>query len=372
MRASGRAAGDHRAAAVPRRADRRRTDGRGHATPRRGLHRRRDGRLLQPRHRRQLGPRSATSRPAFYDEAQWASLCGRGQAGHSPAGRLRRSRDEPGASAERVLEDGHAELTIGFARAMIAETPELIAKTVAGRESDVRPCIGLQECIDRRTGIENLPVRVPRSVRHAGRGGEEPPAGTIANAAATCSSSAVAPPGTEFAAQMAERGHRVRLWERSGHPRRAAGTSRHRCGMTRAYANWIPWQTARLDTLGVDVQLGREARHRRTSSPLGPDVGRALPPARCRAASTSPAPDLPHVLGAADVITGTVRGGGPRSSSCPRTTASRPSASPTCWRRTVAASPSCIAPPRRRRSWASTRSARCSPASTSRTSSSSP
>ena len=111
-------------------------------------------------------------------------------------------------TAERILADGHADL-VGFARAAIAD-PDLVVKSSDGREPEVRPCIGLQECIDRRV-VESLPFACGVNP-HAGREdeGRPPPAADPRSVLVIGGG----PAGTEFAGQMAERGHRVQLWER--------------------------------------------------------------------------------------------------------------------------------------------------------------
>jgi len=145
--------------------------------------------------------------PSAYGEAAWADLCGQAkQATHLPViyvGRVLRP-----ATAERILAEGKADL-VGFVRALIAE-PALVGKARAGSVDEIRPCLGVNECIDRRV-VEGLefacavnpsagrehasplpPAEHPRSVLVVGGG----------------------PAGTEVAALCAERGHRVALWER--------------------------------------------------------------------------------------------------------------------------------------------------------------
>jgi hypothetical protein len=186
-----------------------------------------------------------------YDEAEWAPLCGEvKQATHLPVGYV--GRVTRLASAERILAAGQADL-VGLARALIAD-PELIVKSAAGHAADVRPCIALQECIDRRV-VENLPFSCGVNPR-AGRA-DDPPAPTVAQPLSVLVVGG-GPAGTEFAAQMAERGHRVTLWEREsalGGQLVAAAALR----MNANYARWTDWQSRRLPVLGVDVHLDRTA-----------------------------------------------------------------------------------------------------------------
>ena len=190
---------------------------------------------------------------AWYDDAQWAALCGQAkQATHLPVVYAGRVTDA--AQAEAVLAAGHADV-VAMARATMAD-PQLVAKARGVVAEPQRPCIGLNDCIHRKQ-VEGLvyacgvnprfarerelhgaPVRTsrPRSMLVIGGG----------------------PGGTEFAAQCAEQGHRVELWERDG----ALGGALAIAAMARGnaiYRRWIDWQTDRLSRLGVDVRLGTTA-----------------------------------------------------------------------------------------------------------------
>src|SRR3954454_15867168 len=189
--------------------------------------------------------------PGFYDEAEWAPLCGQiKQSTHLPVVYVGRVTSL--ATAEAILAAGHADL-VGFARALIAD-PELIAKSAAGHPDRVRPCIALQECIDRRV-VENLPFACGVNPR-AGRDDEAAPDPTTGTLSVLVVGGG--PAGTEFAAQMAEQGHAVQLWERSaglGGQLAVAALLR----MNASYGRWLSWQQARLARVAVDVHLGRAA-----------------------------------------------------------------------------------------------------------------
>ena len=119
--------------------------------------------------------------PGVYAEAQWAPLCGQiKQATHLP-----------------VVYVGHV-------------TSLATAEPILGHSEEVRPCIALQECIDRRV-VENLPFACGVNPR-AGRD-DEP----VLTATGQLSVLVVGggPAGSEFAALIAEQGHRVQLWEQA-------------------------------------------------------------------------------------------------------------------------------------------------------------
>jgi len=151
-----------------------------------------------------------------------------------------------------VLADGHADL-VGFARATIAD-PEIVAKSRRGAIQLIRPCVGVNDCIDRRT-VEGLEFACAANP-HAGREhlGALPPVKRSQRILVIGGG----PAGTEFAALAAQRGHRVTLWERNsvlGGQLAVAAKAR----MNTRFAEWIRWQHARLQRLGVTVELCHEA-----------------------------------------------------------------------------------------------------------------
>jgi len=85
--------------------------------------------------------------PTYFDPAQWAALAGELTAALSipvvHTGRI----NGPDA-AERVLAAGHADI-VGMARAHIAEG-RILQKAREGRVTEIRPCVGGNECISRR------------------------------------------------------------------------------------------------------------------------------------------------------------------------------------------------------------------------------
>jgi 2,4-dienoyl-CoA reductase-like NADH-dependent reductase (Old Yellow Enzyme family)/thioredoxin reductase len=189
----------------------------------------------------------------WYDDAQWAALAGQAkQATNLPvvyAGRVTSAEQ-----ADEILAAGSADL-VGMARATMAD-PALVDKA-AGRDAEpVRPCIGLNECIHRKL-VDGLPYACgvnPRFAREAALAS----APTATGARRSILVIGGGPGGTEFAATCAEQGHEVRLWERQ----QALGGALAIAALARGnhtYRRWIDYQAARLDRVGVAVELGRTA-----------------------------------------------------------------------------------------------------------------
>ncbi len=231
--------------------------------------------------------------PGFYAEAEWAPL----------AGQARSATDLPVvyvgrvtsvATAERILADGHADL-VGFARAAIAD-PRLVVKSGEGRPDEVRPCIGIQECIDRRV-VEGLPFACGVNP-HAGREDEGRPSPAAVSRSVLVIGGG--PAGTEFAGQMAERGHRVQLWEREGELGGQLAVAA-RLRMNRNFRQWIEWQERRLARVGVDVCLDRDATSEHVLA-AGADVVAVATGATSRGSEVQGA-DLSFVLSASEAVT---------------------------------------------------------------------
>ena len=234
--------------------------------------------------------------PGVYGEAEWAGLCGQAkQATNLPVVYVGRVFDV--ATAERVLAEGHADL-VGFARATIAD-PAIVAKTRRGAIELVRPCVGVNDCIDRRT-VEGLEFACAANP-HAGNEhvGDLPPVKHPKQILVIGGG----PAGTEFAALASQRGHDVTLWERNpalGGQLAVAAKAR----MNNRFAEWIRWQEARLRRVGVTVVLD----HAATIDGIGefdPDAVVLATGALPRAINV-PGIDEPFVHQAADVLGGGV------------------------------------------------------------------
>ncbi|MBC7346273.1 MAG: FAD-dependent oxidoreductase [Clostridia bacterium] len=156
------------------------------------------------------------------------------------------------ALAERILEEGHADL-VAMTRATLAD-PELPNKAKEGDVDGIRPCVGcLQRCfhrlrlrapisclgnpaVGREREFAPLPASQPRKVAVVGGG----------------------PAGLEAARVLALRRHHVVLFEQEeelGGMLRLAARVPHRdelMGIAR-------WQILQLKRLGVEVRLGQRA-----------------------------------------------------------------------------------------------------------------
>ncbi len=188
----------------------------------------------------------------WYEDFQWASLCGRArEATNLPvvyAGRVTSVEQ-----AEQVLADGHADL-VAMARATMAD-PEIVAKASGNITVPHRPCIGLNECIHRKQ-VEGLKYACGVNPRFA-REHELDGAPTQTRSPLSVVVIGAGPGGSEFAAQCAEQGHQVRLFERASAIGGALAIAALARGNT-TYGRWIEWQTARLERVGVELSLNHE------------------------------------------------------------------------------------------------------------------
>lgn len=150
-------------------------------------------------------------------------------------------------AAEQALADGAADV-IAMGRPLIAD-PELPAKLAARRRDRVRPCAYQYRCI----GAIFLNQPVTCSVN--------PDAGHEAEAAPTTTPRHVVvagggPAGLECARRLAERGHRVELWEASG---QLGGRLALAEVVDPDLAGLLAWLVGAATDAGVDVHLGRRA-----------------------------------------------------------------------------------------------------------------
>jgi len=232
--------------------------------------------------------------PTYFDPAQWSELAGELKTGLSipvvHTGRI----NSPDV-AERVLAAGHADI-VGMARAHIAEG-RILEKARHGRVTEIRPCVGGNECISRRY-VEGLGFGCavnPRTSHEVE--GPWPRLSGTRNLLVVGGG----PAGMELAALTRESGFDVTVWEAEGELggqlRYAAMAPRHEM-----YAAYLDWQRRRLRDLGVDVRLGHRATAHEVSE-AGADVVAVATGATPRIPQI-PGVDGPTVVDLRDVLAG--------------------------------------------------------------------
>lgn len=230
---------------------------------------------------------------AWHDDHEWSPLAGRvTQATHLPVvycGRV----TEP-AHATAIVEAGHADI-VAIARATMAD-PEFATKA-RDRPLEIRPCIGLNECIHRKL-VDGLPYACGVSPQFAreyeGRPGPTAHPRSILVVGG-------GPAGMEVAGLCGEQGHTVELWERAEHLGGALSTAAALRGNHR-YGRWIEWQAGRLDRAGVTVRTSTAADEASVLA-HGADTVIVATGARPRLPPIEGI-DQPHVVTAVDLVTG--------------------------------------------------------------------
>ena len=183
------------------------------------------------------------------------------------------------AEAEQALGAGIADM-VGFARGHIAD-PELVVKSFAGREDEVRSCVGCnQGCaamLEKNLAITCLVNPA------AGQETEWPQIPPRAAAARRLVVIGAGPAGLEAAATAAECGHRVTLLERDAEP---GGQMRwiRRMPARRDLLGLLSQQLARVKRANVEMLVGMAADPAMVAA-LAPDLvllATGSTPQRCR------------------------------------------------------------------------------------------
>jgi len=170
------------------------------------------------------------------------------------AGRFRAAVDLPVFHAARItdlstarhaIRDGLLDM-VAMTRAHIAD-PDIVAKLERGEEDRIRPCLGVTHCMG---------TRRPTCIHNPASGRELQWSHRIEVTSGKTKTAVVVgagPAGLEAARILAERGHRVKLFEATDKPggqMRMASTVSWR----RDVGGIIDWRVSELEKLGVDVQ----------------------------------------------------------------------------------------------------------------------
>ncbi|UMG91249.1 FAD-dependent oxidoreductase [Nocardioides sp. TF02-7] len=237
--------------------------------------------------------------PTYFEPGQFAPLAQRFKEGLSLLF-VHTGRITSPEVAEDVIASGAADI-VGMARAHIADG-DLLLKAREGREADIRPCVGGNECISRRY-VEGLPFGC---AVNPGTSHEVDPVWVNPRPGRRLLVVGGGPAGMELAALTAEAGFRVELRERAdelgGQLRSVVKAPRHE-----GYAAYLDWQVRRLGALGVDVHTGVEVTADDVRS-AGADVV-AIATGALPRRPPIPGVDAPHVLDSRAVLAGTTQPG---------------------------------------------------------------
>jgi 2,4-dienoyl-CoA reductase-like NADH-dependent reductase (Old Yellow Enzyme family) len=161
---------------------------------------------------------------------------------------LHASKIDDVATARHAIREGKVDL-VGMTRAHLAD-PHIVRKIIAGREAEIRPCVGATYCLDRiYEAGEALCIHNAATSREQTMPHEIAPAATPRRVVVV----GAGPGGLEAARVAGERGHGVTVLEvmpwAGGQIRLAARNHRRRDLM-----GIIEWRVAELARLGVDVR----------------------------------------------------------------------------------------------------------------------
>ena len=153
------------------------------------------------------------------------------------------------ATARYAVASGQLDM-VGMTRAHMAD-PHIVQKIIAGREADIRPCVGATYCLDRiYQGGMALCIHNPSTGREETMPHAIQPALVRRKAVIV----GAGPAGLEAARVAAERGHQVVVFEAAAE----AGGQVRLCAQTRRRAELIgiiDWRMAQCAALGVEFRF---------------------------------------------------------------------------------------------------------------------
>lgn len=158
------------------------------------------------------------------------------------------------ATARHAIAEGKLDM-VGMTRPHIAD-PHIANKVAAGREADIRPCVGATYCLDRiYEGHEALCIHNPatgreRTIPHVIARSDGPPKRVVIVGAG--------PAGLEAARVAGERGHAVVLFEAADQP---GGQVRlaSRVPRRRELIGIVDWRAEQCAKLGIDMRFNTYA-----------------------------------------------------------------------------------------------------------------
>jgi len=153
------------------------------------------------------------------------------------------------ATARHAVAEGKLDM-VGMTRAHLAD-PHIVSRIAAGREDEIRPCVGATYCLDRLyEGHEALCIHNPATGREATMPHVLRPAAAKKRAVVV----GAGPAGLEAARVLSARGHAVTLFEAASEPggqlRLAARVPRRR-----ELIGIVDWRLARCQDAGVVLRF---------------------------------------------------------------------------------------------------------------------